>query len=112
MFITAMKIVTAAQMREIDRECTRQGTPASVLMENAGKAVAEETRQFLGELDIHHILCLIGGGNNGGDGLVAARYLHEWGAKVTVYLCSDRPADDANLKLAQERGLPARGESR
>ena len=93
-----MKIVTAAQMREIDRECARLGTPTSLLMENAGRAVAEETRDYLGNIKKQHILCLIGAGNNGGDGLVAARYLHEWGAKVSVYLCSARPADDANLR--------------
>ena len=82
-----MKILTAEQMRQIDRECARQGTPTSVLMENAGKAVAEETRRSLGTLENQHILCLIGPGNNGGDGLVAARYLHDWGARVSLYLC-------------------------
>jgi NAD(P)H-hydrate epimerase len=100
-----MKIVTAEQMRRIDRECARLGMPVNALMENAGKAVAGETRRCLGALKGQDILCLVGAGNNGGDGLVAARYLHEWGAKVTVYLCSDRPADDANLKLAGERGI-------
>jgi ADP-dependent NAD(P)H-hydrate dehydratase / NAD(P)H-hydrate epimerase len=100
-----MKIVTAAQMNQIDRECARRGTPVDVLMENAGKAVTVETRRSLGMLNIQHILCLIGGGNNGGDGLVAARYLKDLGAKVSVYLCSKRPADDANLKLVQERGI-------
>jgi hydroxyethylthiazole kinase-like uncharacterized protein yjeF len=89
-----MKIITAAQMREIDQECIQRGTPVSELMENAGKAVAEETRKFLDNIDQQHILCLIGAGNNGGDGLVAARYLHQWGAKVVAYLCSERPADD------------------
>lgn len=100
-----MKIVTAEQMRQIDRECIKLGTPAGKLMENAGKAVAEETRSCLGARDKQHVLCLIGAGNNGGDGLVAARYLHEWGFKVSVYLCSQRPPDDANLKLVQERGI-------
>ena len=89
----------------MDQECIKRGMPVSVLMENAGKAVAEETRKSLGALDKQHILCLIGAGNNGGDGLVAARYLHEWGAKVSVYICSQRPADDTNLKLVQERGI-------
>jgi NAD(P)H-hydrate epimerase len=74
-------------------------------MENAGKAVAAETRDFLGGIQKQHILCLIGAGNNGGDGLVAARCLAEWGAKVTVYLCSDRPADDANLQLIKKHGI-------
>jgi hydroxyethylthiazole kinase-like uncharacterized protein yjeF len=100
-----MKIVTAAQMRKIDQECIRRGTPASTLMENAGRAVAEATRDYLGEIKKQSILCLIGGGNNGGDGLVAARYLKEWGAKASVYLCSERPADDANLKLVKEKGI-------
>jgi NAD(P)H-hydrate epimerase len=100
-----MKIVTAEQMRRIERECTKRGTSVSVLMENAGKAVAEETRSVLGALDKQHIVCLIGAGNNGGDGLVAARYLHDWGAGVSVYLCSQRATDDANLKQVQERGI-------
>lgn len=100
-----MKILTAEQMRQIDQECARLGTPTSVLMENAGKVVAEETRRSLGTMENHHILCLIGPGNNGGDGLVAARYLHDWGAKVSLYLCSQRPPDDSNLELVREHGL-------
>jgi hydroxyethylthiazole kinase-like uncharacterized protein yjeF len=100
-----MKIVTAEQMRQIDQECTKRGTPVSTLMENAGRAVAEETRASLGPIEKQNILCLTGAGNNGGDGLVAARYLREWGAKVNIYLCSPRPDGDANLKLAKERGI-------
>ena len=100
-----MKILTAEQMRQIDQECARLGTSTSVLMENAGKAVAEETRRRLGNMESQHILCLIGPGNNGGDGLVAARYLHDWGARVSLYLCSQRPSEDTNLKLVQERSL-------
>ena len=100
-----MKIVTAEQMREIDKECARLGKPTSVLMENAGKSVAEATKDYLGEIKKQNILCLIGGGNNGGDGLAAARYLKGWGAKVSVYLCSERPADDDNLKLVKESGV-------
>ncbi len=100
-----MKIVTSEQMRQIDQECIRSGTPGHVLMENAGKAVAEETRKILGKIDQQCILLLIGPGNNGGDGLVAARYLHDWGAKVSVYLCRQRPANDPNLELVQKRNL-------
>jgi hydroxyethylthiazole kinase-like uncharacterized protein yjeF len=100
-----MKILTAQQIRQTDQACIQLGTPASQLMENAGKAVAEETRARLGNIKQQHILCLVGGGNNGGDGLVAARYLHEWGAKVSVYLCSERPADDDNLKLVREKDI-------
>ena len=101
-----MKIVTAEQMRKIDSECAKLGKPVKVLMENAGKAVAEATRDYLGDIKKQHILCLIGAGNNGGDGLVAARYLTGWGAKVSIYLCGDRPAADANLKLIKAKKIP------
>jgi hydroxyethylthiazole kinase-like uncharacterized protein yjeF len=100
-----MKIVTAEQMRQIDQECVRTGIPASTLMENAGRAVAEEVKASAGAIKSQHIVCLIGGGNNGGDGLVAARYLNDWGAKVAIYLGAARPTDDNNLKLVQERGI-------
>jgi len=99
-----MKIVTSEQMRQIEQECARIGLPTDVLMENAGKAVAEEARRILSTIDQQHILFLIGPGNNGGDGLVAARHLHDWGAKVSIYLCSQRPSD-SNLELVQQRGM-------
>ena len=100
-----MKVVTAEQMRQIDQKCDKIGLPTSVLMENAGKAVAEEVRRILGSADQQHILMLIGPGNNGGDGLVAARYLHDWGAKVGLYLFGQRQADDPNLALVRERDI-------
>jgi len=100
-----MKILTIAQMRQVEEECARIGLPPSMLMENAGKAVAEEVRKILGTISQRHIPILIGPGNNGGDGLVAARHLHDWGAKVSLYLFSQRPSDDQNLALVQERSI-------
>ena len=99
-----MKIVTAEQMARIDRDCASIGLPTDKLMENAGKAVAEEIRRILHSVEHQHILLLIGPGNNGGDGLVAARHLHDWGAKVSAYLCSSR-TNDPNLELVQQRGI-------
>jgi hydroxyethylthiazole kinase-like uncharacterized protein yjeF len=100
-----MKVVTADQMRQIDQACEKAGLPNSVLMENAGKTVAEEVRRILGNIDRQHIVVLIGPGNNGGDGLVAARYLHDWGAKVSIYLFAQRKTDDTNLALVRERKI-------
>lgn len=100
-----MKIVTADQMRQIDQECDKIGLPTSLLMENAGKMVAEEVRRILGTIDQQSILILIGPGNNGGDGLVVARHLHDWGAKVSLYLFGQRQAEDSNLKLVRERNI-------
>ncbi len=100
-----VKIVTADQMRQIDQECGKIGLPTNVLMENAGKAVAEEVKRILGTMGKQSIIILIGPGNNGGDGLVAARYLHDWGAEVNLYFFGRRPADDPNLKLVLQRGV-------
>ncbi len=100
-----MKILTTSQMRHLEESCAEIGLTTDVLMENAGKAVAEEVRRILGNIDQQHILFLIGPGNNGGDGLVAARHLHDWGAKVTIYLLGQRPEDDPKLKLVRERGV-------
>ncbi len=100
-----VKILTVEQMRRAEQDCAKIGLPTSVLMENAGKAVAEEVRQILDATERQHILILIGPGNNGGDGLVAARHLHDWGAEVSLYLFSQRPAEDPNLELVRQRGI-------
>ena len=100
-----MKIVTSEQIRDIEQACAKTGLPTNVLMENAGKAVAEEIRKILGTINRQHILFLIGPGNNGGDGLVAARHLHDWGANVSLFFTSQRPPNDSNLELVQQRGI-------
>jgi hydroxyethylthiazole kinase-like uncharacterized protein yjeF len=100
-----LKILTASQMHQLEKACAQIGLTTDVLMENAGKAVAEEVKRILGNIDQRHILFLIGPGNNGGDGLVAARHLHDWGARVNVYLLGRRPANDPKLKQVQERGI-------
>jgi hydroxyethylthiazole kinase-like uncharacterized protein yjeF len=86
-----MKIVSAEEMRGIDRATSeRFGVPSLTLMENAGTAVADYVLS-------HHaaagrIVVFCGKGNNGGDGFVAARRLHERGKKVQVILLAD-PGD-------------------
>ena len=97
-------IVTAAEMREIDRATTeRFGVPSLTLMENAGIAVATHV------LDRHaaakKISVFCGKGNNGGDGFVAARHLHEQGRTVQVILLAD-PADLRGDAAAMFRKLP------
>ncbi len=79
-----MKIVTAAEMREIDRLTTeRYGVPSLTLMENAGSAVAEFAQKHF---DFDSVCVVSGKGNNGGDGFVAARKLHESGKKVSIII--------------------------
>ncbi len=101
-----MKIVTSDQMRAIDRKAAEIGIATSFLMENAGRAVAEETRGFVDYIAGRPVLVLAGPGNNGGDALVAARYLHEWGADVSIYSLSERSSEDKNLTLVIKHGIP------
>ena len=83
-----MKIVTAAEMREIDRATSeRFSVPSLTLMENAGTAVAEFALSEYPQAKRISIIC--GKGNNGGDGFVAARKLHDAGREVRVLLLAD-----------------------
>jgi hydroxyethylthiazole kinase-like uncharacterized protein yjeF len=100
-----VKILSTSQMRQVEQDCANIGLPPAKLMENAGKAFAEEARRILGNIKKQVVLMLIGPGNNGGDGLVAARYFHDWGAKVTLFLFGDRVPDDQNFTLVQECGM-------
>lgn len=103
-------------MREIDDAASRRhNLPALTLMENAGRAVAEQARRFLGKKDAKVVVCC-GRGANGGDGLVAARYLAEGGARVKVFLCPPKKIGPAgggdypelvrvNLQNARDAGV-------
>src|SRR5712672_3020537 len=84
-----MKIVSAAEMREIDLVTSeRFGVPSLTLMENAGTAVAEFVASQYPSAKRIGVTC--GRGNNGGDGFVAARKLHEAGKNVRVLLLAER----------------------
>lgn len=84
-----MKIVSAAEMREIDRASSqRYGIPSLTLMENAGGAVAEFVASHYPSAKRVGVIC--GKGNNGGDGFVAARKLHGAGRDVRILLLADR----------------------
>ena len=103
-----MKLATAEEMRLIDRETIEKyGIPAAVLMERAGLAVAEHIKEHYPP---KKIVVLCGAGNNGGDGLVAARILHAWGYRVTVRMAVRRAglADEcaAQLNRAEKFGVP------
>ncbi len=99
-----MKIVSAEEMRAIDRATSeRFGVASLTLMENAGAAVAEQTlAQYPGA---RKIVVVCGKGNNGGDGFVAARRLHDAGKAVQVILLAD-PADLKGDAAAMFARLP------
>ncbi|HMT44579.1 MAG TPA: NAD(P)H-hydrate epimerase, partial [Chakrabartia sp.] len=83
-------ILTAAEMRAAELDAVAAGTPLSVLMDQAGQAVANAVLRFAGGRET---LILCGPGNNGGDGYVAARLLKVKGHPVRV-AALDAPKTD------------------
>jgi len=105
-----MKILTAGQMREVDRRAIEEyGIPGPVLMENAGRAVVAEMRRRHAWLPGERIVIVCGRGNNGGDGFVVARHLQNLGARPKVFLLAEKSevkGDAAlNLGIADKLGL-------
>lgn len=92
-------------MRALEERAAHEGRPPAMLMEGAGLGVAQEVWITLGAVPERHVVVLVGPGNNGGDGLVAARHLHDWGAHVTVLLLAKRSGDDPNLQQLVERSV-------
>lgn len=81
-----MRRVSRQEMVQIDRRAIEEyGIPSSILMENAGRSAAELTLKML-KGKIKKISLFSGKGNNGGDGMVAARHLLNKGCRVTCYL--------------------------
>ena len=98
-----MKIVTAKQMREIENRFFATGTSSEELMELAGKAVARCAFNHLQNLTQSSVGVLVGPGKNGGDSLIAAKYLYQWGAEVNVFICGKRSRkDDKIVSLSQK----------
>ena len=108
-----MKILTSKQMGEVDRLTTeRYRIPSILLMENAGRSVAEEIEKACPGINGKKIAVLCGRGNNGGDGFVVARYLALRGASPAILLFSgpEKLKGDAlvNFEIAREMGLQIR----
>lgn len=100
-----MKIVTVEEMRRIEQTADAGGLSCAAMMENAGRAVAEAIAQWTAAGD-SRVLTLIGPGNNGGDGLVAAHYLHDMGADVACYVWKRGVNGDKNLGRVVKDGIP------
>jgi hydroxyethylthiazole kinase-like uncharacterized protein yjeF len=96
-----MKLVTASEMRELDRRAIEEvGIPSLVLMENAGRSTYQILRREFPDL-AGEVGVLAGRGNNGGDGFVVARYLAADGFPVVVFLLGsrDQVSGDARVNL-------------
>lgn len=103
-----MKVVTSEEMRDIDTRTIKSiGISGVVLMERAGVAVAARIKELFTK---GKVVILSGGGNNGGDGLVAARDLFNagWGVKVLLLIKQDKLSPDCLLqyRVIRQMGIP------
>jgi ADP-dependent NAD(P)H-hydrate dehydratase / NAD(P)H-hydrate epimerase len=102
-------LLTVAQMRAADAAATSTlGVPSLLLMENAGRGVAEIARRELAGATDPRVAVVCGAGANGGDGFVAARHLALAGVSVRVLLAAPRDkirGDAATMLAALERGV-------
>jgi NAD(P)H-hydrate epimerase len=96
-----MHVVTVEQMRDIEQRAEREyGLTSPMLMEYAGRSIAEHLRDKLGGVVGRKVLVLVGPGNNGGDGRVMGRYLAKWGAQVTIFSWKERQLEVAGESRA------------
>ncbi|MBS0190459.1 MAG: NAD(P)H-hydrate epimerase [Planctomycetes bacterium] len=108
---TAMPpVLSPGQCREVDRLCARKyGLPTIVLMETAGAAVADSVLELPGGRLGRGVLVVAGGGNNGGDALVCARYLANARVAMAVVLIAARsklaPETRTHLKICERMGI-------
>jgi len=100
-----MRLVTAAEMRAIDRAAIDGGVPGLALMERAGEAVARAALALRGPGG--RVLALCGGGNNGGDGYVAARRLVDAGVFVRAVAIAPPEGLRGDARAALEAAMRA-----
>src|SRR6266704_902449 len=107
-----MKVLTAAEMREVDRRTIEMGIPGIVLMENAGHRVVEFLAERFAPLSAQRIAVFCGKGNNGGDGLVIARQLHTRFRPGALHVVLAAASEDlkgdaaANYQMLRACGCP------
>lgn len=104
-----MKILTVSEMVRIEKASDAAGHSYSAMMELAGRAVAAATLRHMEPWDTAgSVLVVVGPGNNGGDGLVAARVLHQWAPErlITVYCWKRSPEGDPNYAAVHRLKLP------
>jgi ADP-dependent NAD(P)H-hydrate dehydratase / NAD(P)H-hydrate epimerase len=86
-----VKVLTAQQMREADRQTIASGTPADVLMSRAGTKVVEFIESEFTPLGRQRVVIFCGSGNNGGDGVVVGRLLKTRVASLQIVRITDTP---------------------
>ncbi len=105
-----LPVLTPADMRETEQRFFARGVPSLLLMEHAAEAVVDALETALGGCGNRRVLFLCGPGNNGGDGLAAARLFAQQGGNAVIWLSGESKTPDAqtNLQWARLSGLETR----
>ena len=98
-----MRFLPVHEIRRREAEAIALGTPAEALMERAGNGLARAVYRLLGARGGTACLAVVGTGNNGGDALVAARLLEQWGLRCTLLLTCAPEALKGAARHAWER---------
>ncbi len=99
-----VKYVSVAEMVAIEKEANASGLTYPLMMENAGRGLAEEVHAAYSHIDERSVLGLVGSGNNGGDTLVAMALMAGWGWQVDAYIVRPRPKDDSLVDSLRQAG--------
>ena len=99
-----VKYVSVAEMVAIEKEANASGLTYPLMMENAGRGLAEEVHAAYSHIDERSVLGLVGSGNNGGDTLVAMALMAGWGWQVDAYIVRPRPKDDSLVDSLRHAG--------
>jgi ADP-dependent NAD(P)H-hydrate dehydratase / NAD(P)H-hydrate epimerase len=105
-----MKVLTQKQMQSIDKQAVKDiGIIGPILMENAGREIAEAIKKRFPRIEKENVLIISGKGNNGGDGFVVARHLFNSGAQVRIILLAEKQGLDGdaglNCGIADKMGI-------
>ena len=100
-----MKLLSVSEMKAIEQEADASGYSYRKMMEAAGTHLAEVIHTLYVPDEENIAVGIIGGGNNGGDALVALLQLMQFGWQVRAYVVKPRAADDVDLKALEAKGV-------
>ncbi len=106
-----MKLVTVAQMRDIEKEADANGLSYAEMMQNAGRGLADVVSNFAFDDDWEEVLGLVGPGNNGGDTLIALTHLAEKGWQARAYVIRRKQEDELIAQFLEAGGEVAFAET-
>jgi len=106
-----MKLVTVAQMRDIEKEADANGLSYAEMMQNAGRGLADVVSNFAFDDDWEEVLGLVGPGNNGGDTLIALTHLAEKGWQARAYVIRRKQEDKLIAQFLEAGGEVAFAET-